>query len=522
MHAISQLNNACWKQRLVIAAVPLMLSACAGLPDVSERARSNAIIGSDRTTLAKYVQPLLVAHPGQSGSHAMPNGQDSFAARIALANAAQRSLDVQYFIWSRDLTGQALLESLVRAADRGVRVRVLLDDLGSSHSDRVLLALDSHPNIEIRLFNPVTFRSPKLVGMVAELSRIDRRMHNKSFIADGRIAIVGGRNIADEYFAARSGTNYGDLDVVTIGPVVKEVSNAFDLYWNSRPVIAVTDVAHQRRAAQELAAIREGLTAEWSAARISAYGKSVRQSEFTQQLKAHRVSWYWGQSRVITDNPEKALTSATDESTHLAPKLRAEANATRKELFLVSPYFVPRETGVSLLAAARQRGVRVVVVTNSLASTDGKAAFSGYQPSRKALLRAGVELYELKPQVGEERLRIRWASPGSAGAGLHAKTFSFDRRTLFIGSFNFDPRSRDLNTEIGVLIDCPALASRLPEKLGPTLATEAYRVELEGNRLVWVTQQDGREVRYYNEPTTTFGRRVSTWLVGLLPIKREL
>jgi len=234
------------------------------------------------------------------------------------------------------------------------------------------------------------------------------------------------------------------------------------------------------------------------------------------------LSWFWGQSRVVTDNPEKALTSATDESTHLAPKLRAEANAARKELFLVSPYFVPREAGVSLLTAARQRGVRVVVVTNSLASTDEKAAFSGYQTSRKALLRAGVELYELKPKAGEERLRIRWASPGSGGAGLHAKTFSFDRRKLFVGSFNLDPRSRDLNTEIGVLIDCAPLASRLPEKLGPALASEAYRVELKGNRLVWVTQEDGRDVRYYNEPATSFGRRVSTWLVGLLPIKGEL
>ena len=192
MHAISQLINDRWKQRLVVALIPLILSACAALPDVSGRAPSKAIIGSERTTLAKYIQPLLAAHPGQSGSHPMPNGQDGFAARIALAHAAQRSLDVQYFIWSKDLTGQALLESLVLAADCGVRVRVLLDDLGSAHSDRALLALDSHPNIEVRLFNPVTFRSPKLVGMVAELSRIDRRMHNKSFIVDGRVAIVGG------------------------------------------------------------------------------------------------------------------------------------------------------------------------------------------------------------------------------------------------------------------------------------------------------------------------------------------
>jgi putative cardiolipin synthase len=511
-----------WKYWLGIALVPLVLTACGGLPDVSGRAPSRAITGTEQTALARYIRPMLAAHPGQSGSHALPNGQDAFAARLALADAAQRSLDVQYFIWSKDLTGQALLESLVRAADRGVRVRVLLDDLGSAHSDLNLLALASHPNIEVRIFNPVSLRSPKLLGMVAEFSRINRRMHNKSMIADGQVAIVGGRNIGDEYFAAHSGMDFADLDVVTIGPVVKQVSDAFDLYWNSRPVIAITKVAHRQPAPEALPGIRNGLTAEWSAARKSAYGESVRRSEFAQQLKAHRVTWLWGLSRVLVDNPEKALTPPSDESTHLAPKLRAEANTARKEWFLVSPYFVPRTGGVAYLSAARRRGLRVVVVTNSLASTDGKMAFSGYQGSRKDLLRAGVELYELKAKVGQGRLRLRWASSSSNGEGLHAKTFAFDRRTIFVGSFNLDPRSRNLNTEIGVLIDCPALASRLPEMLGSVLATEAYRVELEGNRLVWVTYQDGKEVRYYHEPETSFGRRAMTFLVGLLPIKSQL
>jgi putative cardiolipin synthase len=503
-----------WQHWLGIALLPLALAACGGLPDVSGRAHSRAIGGTEQTALAKDIRPLLAAHPGQSGSHALQNGQDAFAARLALADAAQRSLDLQYFIWSKDLTGQALLECLVRAADRGVHVRVLLDDLGSAHPDRTLLALDGHPNIEVRIFNPVTFRSPKLLGMVAQFSRINRRMHNKSMIADGQVAIVGGRNIGDEYFAAHSRMDFADLDVVTIGPVVKEISDAFDLYWNSRPVIAITDVAHRQPAPETLAVMRNALTAEWSAARKSAYGESVRQSVFAQQLKAHRVPWL--------DDPEKALTPPSDQRTHLAPKLRAEANAARKEWFLVSPYFVPRAGGIALLSGARERGLRVVVVTNSLASTDGMMAFSGYQGARKPLLRAGVELYELKPKVGQGRLRLRWASSSSTGEGLHAKTFSFDRRRIFVGSFNLDPRSRDLNTEIGVLIDCPPLASRLPEKLGSVLATEAYRVELEGGRLVWITYQDGKEIRYYNEPETTFGRRAMTWIFALLPIKGQL
>ena len=409
--------------------------------------------------------PRVAAHPGQSGLHALPDGRDALAARLALADAAQRSLDVQYFIWNKDLAGKVLLERLFRAADRGVRVRLLLDDLGTMPSDATLLAIDSHPNIEVRMFNPVALRSPRLLGMIADFGRINKRMHNKSFIADGQVAIVGGRNIGDEYFGANEAMNFADLDVAVIGPVVREVSDEFDLYWNHQASIPIAALSRQNTTSEEFAAKRATLTSFNSTAEYSAYAESVRDSEFARQLKNHAVSYSWGRATIVSDHPDKVLTSAAKTETHLAPKLRQVVDATKRELFLVSPYFVPGKQGVELLASVRQRGARVVVITNSLASTDGVPVHSKYQLYRKSLLRAGVELYEIKPSAGQQGRRsggFRGPS-GSGSAGLHAKTFAFDRRIGFIGSYNLDPRSSKLNTEMGVLFDCPALAKRLPE-----------------------------------------------------------
>ena len=225
--------------------VMLSLGACGSLP-TGERIPSTAMGNNGGTALAAAVRPRVAAHPGQSGLHALPDGREALAARLALADAAQRSLDVQYYIWNKDLAGKVLLEHLFRAADRGVRVRLLLDDLGTAPSDAVLLAIDSHPNIEVRMFNPVALRSPRLLGMIVDIGRINRRMHNKSFTADGQIAIVGGRNIGDEYFGANEAVNYADLDVVIIGPVVHEVSDEFDLYWNNRSSIPITALARKK------------------------------------------------------------------------------------------------------------------------------------------------------------------------------------------------------------------------------------------------------------------------------------
>jgi cardiolipin synthase C len=511
-----------WIQRCGILSLMLSLGACGGLPKGGERAPSTAAKGNGGTALAAAVRLRVAAHPGQSGLHALPDGRDALVARLALADAAQRSLDVQYFIWNKDLAGKVLLEHLFRAADRGVRVRLLLDDLGTMPSDATLLAIDSHPNIEVRMFNPVALRSPRLLGMIADLVRINKRMHNKSFTADGQVAIVGGRNIGDEYFGANEAMNFADLDVVVIGPVVREVSDEFDLYWNHQASIPIAALSRQNTTSEEFAAKRARLTAFNTTAEYSAYAESVRDSEFARQLKNHAVSYSWGRATIVSDHPDKVLTSAAKTETHLAPKLRQVVDATKRELFLVSPYFVPGKKGVELLAGVRQRGARVVLITNSLASTDGVPVHSKYQLYRKPLLRAGVELYEIKPTAGalQERRPGSFRGPsGSGSAGLHAKTFAFDRRIGFIGSYNLDPRSSKLNTEMGVLFDCPPLAKRLPETTERDLDRNAYRVELAGHRLVWVTREGDKQVRYNSEPEAGLWKRIKAQVLSWLPIE---
>lgn len=507
-----------WIQCAATSLVMLSLGAC-GLPKGGERTPSKAMTGNGHTALAAIVRPRVAAHPGQSGLHELPIGEGALAARLALADAAQRSLDVQYFICNKDLAGKVLLEHLFRAADRGVRVRLLLDDLGTMPGDRELLAIDSHPNIEVRMFNPVALRSPRLLGMVVDFGRINRRMHNKSFTADGQVSIVGGRNIGDEYFEANAKMNFADLDVAVIGPVVKEVSDEFDLYWNNQSAIPIASLSRQNTTPEQFAARRAALIAHHETAKSSAYAQSLRDSEFARQLRNRNVPFHWGKATIVNDHPDKVATSADKTETHLAPQLRAVVDKTERELFLVSPYFVPGKKGVELLASVHQRGVRVVVITNSLASTDGVPVHSKYQLYRKPLIEAGVELYEIKPTAGAQ-LKRRFREPaGSSTGGLHAKTFAFDRRVGFIGSYNLDPRSNKLNTEMGVLFDCPPLAKRLPEQTERGLSQNAYRVELDGHRLVWVTHEGDKEVRYHSEPEAGLMNRVKSQVIGWLPVE---
>jgi putative cardiolipin synthase len=500
----------------------LSLGACGGLPKGGGLPPSTAMKNNGGTALAAAAGPRLAAHPGQSGLHAIPDGRGALAARLALADAAQRSLDVQYFIWNKDMAGKVLIEHLLRAADRGVRVRLLLDDLGTMPTDAALLAIDSHPNIEVRMFNPVALRSPRLLGMVASAGRINKRMHNKSFTADGQVAIVGGRNIGDEYFEADKVMNLADLDVAVIGPVVKEVSAEFDLYWNHRAAIPIAALARQNTTPGKFAAMRAALTVHQKTAEGSAYAESVRGSELVSELRNRNVSFLWGKAAIVNDHPDKVATSAAKTETHLAPQLRRTLAATKHELFLVSPYFVPGKQGVEILAGVHRRGVRVVVLTNSLASTDGVPVHSKYQLYRKAMIKSGVELYEMKPTAVGAAARRTGSFTGSSGsgtAGLHAKTFSFDRRTGFIGSYNLDPRSSKLNTEMGVLFECPQLAELLPEAAARNLDRNAYRVELDRNHLVWVTREGDKNVRYSSEPKASLWKRIQVAVLSCLPIE---
>jgi putative cardiolipin synthase len=512
-------------QRVGSLLAILLLVSCGGLPTGGDRSASTAMKPNQRVALATMVGPGVAAHPGLSGLHALADGRDAIAARLALADMAQRSLDVQYYIWNQDLAGKVMIEHLLRAADRGVRVRLLLDDIGTMPSDEVLLAIDSHPNIEVRMFNPASLRSPRLLGIVGDIGRMNKRMHNKSFTADGEVSIVGGRNIGDEYFDAHAEANFADLDVAIVGPVVKEVSNEFDLYWNHRAAIPVAALSHQDTTPDEFAVRRAELVAHRETEAESPYAESVRESDLARQLRRRNVSFTWGRATIVSDNPDKVLTGSAKADTLLAPRLREVVDRTSRELFLVSPYFVPGKQGVEILAAVHQRGARVVIITNSLAATDGVPVHAKYKLYRKPLLKAGIELYEMKPSAGALHERDAGSLRGPTGSGrasLHAKTFAFDRRITFVGSYNIDPRSSKLNTEMGVLFDSPAFAKRLPEKTERDIDRNAYRVELVQNRLEWVTREGNDQVRYESEPEAGLWKRIKVTIISWLPIESLL
>jgi putative cardiolipin synthase len=523
------------------AMAPLVLSlallaGCASLPENYPRQESHALSDTGDTRLARMLAPQLARHGARSGAYPLESGLDAFVARIVLAEAAQRSLDLQYYIWHGDTSGKLLLDALLRAADRGVRVRLLLDDVGTAANDDALLMVAAHPNVEVRLFNPLATRGARTLGLLAEFERTNRRMHNKSFAADNQMGIVGGRNIGDEYFAAHEDVEMRDFDVIAVGPVVAQVSGAFDMYWNSDMAYPIEALARNAPDVQAVAQARAALRAFVDSQKDGPYAQALLKSPLAARLRGNAVEYFWGDARMVFDDPQKIAAAPSEQETHLQSKLRSEVTPPESELLVLSPYFVPGDAGVESLRRLRQRGVKVRIVTNSLASTDVVSVHSGYQRYRKPLLEAGVELYELKPSAAQKadeaaKRRSDAASgvSGSKRAALHAKTMVADQRTLFVGSMNLDPRSLFLNTEIGVILEMPEMARAFVRRLDGDLRGSAYRLALspEGaagsdRRVEWIALEDGREVRYATDPGASFWRRLGAGLMSLLPIESQL
>jgi cardiolipin synthase C len=513
--------------RLLFVLVCLFIGACTSLPTGYERSESFALLDTDSTELGNSGRAALLAHPGQSGCRPLPNGVDALVARLLLAASAQRSLDAQYYIWHDDLTGRLFADALLRAADRGVRVRVLLDDVGTSANDDTLLSLDAHPNIEIRLFNPVAMRSFRGLGMLTDFSRVNRRMHNKAFVADNQRALLGGRNIGDEYFEAHGDVSFGDLDVLTLGPAVAEVSQSFDRFWNAPMSIPINALTGRRGEAAGLDALRVELAAFVLAQHDSPYLVNARAQAASAQATG-TDGIFWGQVHVLVDDPAKVSRPPDDTEGHMSEQFRRLGQPLRRELLIVSPYFVPGDTGVAALRGLVKQGVRVTVLTNSLAATDVGSVHAGYKRYREALLEAGVQLYELRPGAIDFGKARRGNRPtGGSRASLHAKTFVFDRRAVFIGSLNLDPRSVQLNTEIGVVCENRPLAETLATGLEKNLDQVAWRVERELQpegtaRLVWLETTATGIVRRDKEPEVGNWRLLGVWFLGLLPIESQL
>lgn len=512
---------------LLACLVPLLvMGGCASLPDDFERHESHVIEATSQTQLGRVVEPLVAKHPGESGFHALTEGLNAFAARLALVQKAQKTLDVQYYIWHDDLTGKTLYNQLLHAADRGVRVRLLLDDFDTSGKDERLRILDTHPNIEIRLFNPFANRGSRLVDFMTDTRRINRRMHNKSLTADNQATIFGGRNIGDEYFDAAEEVGFSDLDVLAIGPVVTEVSHVFDLYWNSQWVYPLAAFyRNQPIPPDQIQALRQQSDSFFETASSSVYADALRALVKSRLPAVTELDFSWGQWKLVYDHPGKVESGKVSKETHLAPMLKQAMDKVETELLIVSPYFVPGEKFTAYLVGLVQGGKRVRILTNSLAANDVPMVHAGYMRYREELVEGGVELYEFKPIKSvddeKEKTSAKWA--GSSRASLHGKYLGFDRRYLFVGSFNLDARSVALNTELGVFFESPGYARQLAGAFDERIIHKAYRVILtDDDELQWVTLEDGKQVIFDVEPETGFWTRFGVGIMSIFVPESQL
>lgn len=523
-----------------IALLPLALivAACSSVRPLPEPSpwtvhTSAATPGA----LADALAPAVLAHPGQSGFELLATGADAFTTRLALVQAAQHSLDVQYYSAGEDITGRLLLQSLIDAASRGVRVRMLVDDINRRHTDPTFAVLDQTPNIEIRVFNPFATLDTTLFeragNLLTQFDQLNRRMHNKALIADNQLAIVGGRNLGDEYFDADPDLSFRDFDLLCAGPVVDAVSRSFDHFWTSPQSYPLRQVQSEIDK-QTLDDTREALVRHWrDADGMPAGHQALHQPSLADSLRSGKRPLFWAAAELAADSPDKLDTPSEQTKSAPGTQLRQLAANAQREVLIVSPYFVPLDGGVRFLSTLTQRGVKVRVLTNSLAATDVVPVHAGYARYRPALLQAGIALYEFKPirsDTGQPSSR-RAAFNGSSRASLHGKVYVIDRRDVILGSFNLDPRSVRLNTELAIVVHSPEFAERMAGIFDrATLPRVSFRVELvpPGTTpptptpptmpaLRWVGEENGQPRTFDVEPYASFWRNSVAGAFTLLP-----
>jgi cardiolipin synthase C len=477
-----------------LAFLALLLSGCVGLPRHVQKYQSEALPNPQRTSLGR----LIAAEQGNknlSGIRLLTSGEEALADLIALADHAERTLDIQYYIIHQDESAALLLHHLRLAADRGVRVRVLVDDLNTVGEDRRFLHLSEHANVEVRVFNPFPggrFATwTRFVASATDIRRINHRMHNKLFVADNALAITGGRNIGDQYFTRDQYNNFIDLDVVAAGAIVPELSASFDAFWNSKyayPIASVASPQGAEPASPPAADVAFVQSADW----------------LEGELESGKVGLTWVPATVLADRPAKiASETSSDEELTIANDLATLMRSARQELIVISPYFVPGNDGVALFAKLVSEGVHIRILTNSLASTDSPVVHYGYARYRVALLKLGIELSEVRPKLGQKR--VRFHPFRSSTASLHAKALVIDQKTVFIGSMNMDARSAHINSELGLVMRSADIARQVTSLLDDISADGSYTLQLvdHSNRIEWSSGELGSEKHWFTDPETT-------------------
>jgi len=507
---------------LFILTLTALVSGCTTTSSAIIKQPSYTLKNVSSATLARSYKKEIDRYKGMSGFVLLGSGLEAFAARTELFREAEKSIDVQYYHVGNDLTGHFFYQSLKDAADRGVRVRILLDDQYIAPQPSGLAAFDQHPNIEIRIFNPYSRKAPRLLQYAFRLGKITRRMHNKSVIVDNTVTILGSRNIGDEYSEGRSKQVFSGMETLAVGSIVKDISASFDRYWNFPKTVKVSQLSRpgQYSPQREINRLSTDPLAQ-------AFARALKTSPLVKQIKQHELPFRWAEARLIVDEPTKVNQPRKRGEFLNGTQLGPYIQNTDKEMLVLTPYFIPGKEGLRFFKQLRDRGVEVSIMTNSYASTDEEPVNSHYNKYRKDLLKMGVDLYEFKSKSGRTSLleraqrRMDKTTLPSVKAGLHGKMFSFDQRNLYIGSMNLDPRSLYENTEIGVMISSTELSNTIAQWFGENLNDLAYHVKLRNNKIIW--EDLAKQKRTYTvEPDTTLSQRFFMNLMGIVPIESQL
>lgn len=514
----------------IYCSIAITVAGCSTLPKhkIESIPETTLQVDTAQTTLAQIIQPLQEQHPDLTGYLVLFEPLEALATRLSLIDKAEKRLDLQYYIWDNDKVGSLALHALIRAADRGVKIRLLIDDNNAKSTEGIFLALAQHPNIEVKLFNPYRFRKYRALDMILDLKRINRRMHNKSFIADHQVALIGGRNMTNQYYNVSDNYQFSDVDVMLVGTAVKDISHSFDEYWSHEYAYKVQEVVNQSAHHLSYESLKRQLDEHYERVTVQNYLDLTSNSQAIDSLMSRDIQLDWVKAEVVKDSPDK-IKSKAKKKEHLNFQLIQHLEQPEKNVDLISAYFVPEKKGAKMLTDLAKDGVKVRVLTNSFKANDVAVVHAFYGKYRQNLLEHGVQLYEFLPALNKNDLdkntedlakKAKVSIKGLSRSSLHAKLMALDEKQVFIGSFNFDPRSAYLNTEIGVLLNSPPLAQAVHTTMDENLSKYAYKLVLDANKkITWQRQTPQGPVIYTKEPRMKWWQRAGIKMLSWLPIE---
>ncbi|MQW91323.1 phospholipase D family protein [Acinetobacter wanghuae] len=515
---------------LLSLSLVLAVPACSTLPKQVEQQTQNAFErDTSHTSLSKIIEPLRQQNIGLTGYHVLYDPLEALAARIQLIHKAEKSLDLQYYIWDNDKIGAMALHAIIQAADRGVHVRLLIDDNNAKKMEGIYLALDQHQNIDVKLYNPYRFRKYRPMDMVLNLKRINRRMHNKSFIADNQIALIGGRNMSNQYYNVSDNYQFSDVDVLLVGAASDEIIHSFDEYWNDEYAYQVKTIVNPQHYSLRFDSLKSQLEQYNHEASVQNYLDLANRSQNFNKWLDQNIQLDWVEAEVVKDSPSKIKSKAKKEE-HLNFQLLQLLEKPEHSIDIVSAYFVPEKSGADRLIDVAKDNVQVRVLTNSYNANDVPLVHAFYAKYRQRLLENNVQLYEflaapeaknLNENTQEIAEKAKVSMKGLSRSSLHAKLMAIDEKQVFIGSFNFDPRSAYLNSEIGVLLNSPALARTVHQTMDQNLSKFAYKLVLDANKSInWKIKKANDEIKTYpSEPKMKWYEKAAMKVIAWLPIE---